>query len=317
MCTVGPFEMTFPEESFWEIVKYFDFLITDYGYKTRAMRIYRDYVFVSFVNPKTHKSIEIEEYQKGDGTIVSFKMYDLLGRCIIKDESIMSVKAYADYINNKYFTKNHSTKQCYLLAIPELKTKDEIFWSLYKSLYFLLRNDYSISRFEIGDIIYLEYRLRHNTIIVSTTKPYCINWKIYTKKWGIITKTQTISQYTEPKDIAKYITGAPILYEMYEASLVFSDTKLGKNKDPHLYYKTLYTCPNCGYGISFKEEDFHRYSLNRTSIFKDAFQGFNDNKHNSFLEFECPQCKKKTRVIFDIVYGDKEPIVKIDSVLVE
>ena len=42
-----------------------------------------------------------------------------------------------------------------------------------------------------------------------------------------------------------------------------------------------------------------------------------DGKHHSFLEFECPQCKKKTRVIFDEDYSSKDPVIKIDSVLVE
>lgn len=313
MFTVGPFEMTDTQESFWEIVKYFGFLVSDFGYKTLSMEILKDSVVVSFIGPN-NRLIKIG---KNSNNTVFFRMRGFMGRSIINDERPMSIKNYAGFIGSKYYSKADTSNQTNLPAIPNLEAKDEIFWSLYKSLYFLLQEHYSITRFEIGEHICLEYRNKHDAIIITTQKPYCTNWKIYTKRWGFTKQALTISQYTEPKDIAKYITGAPILYEMYEASSVFSDTELGKNKDPLLYYKTLYTCPKCGNEVSFTEKDFNRYSLNKTSIFKDAFQGFNDNKHNSFLEFECPQCKKKTRVIFDIVYGDKEPIVKIDSVLVE
>lgn len=313
MVKVGSFEMTDPQESFWEIVKYFDFLVSDFGYKTRRMEIFRDSVLVSYIGPN-NRLIEIRENLNNK---VFFRMRGFMGRSIINDERPMSIKNYAGFIGSKYFSKADTSNQTNLPVIPDLEAKDEIFWSLYQSLYFLLQQHYSITRFEIGERICLEYRYKRNTIIITTQKPYCTNWKISAKKWGFTKQSQTISQYTEPKDIAKYITGAPILYEVYEASSVFSDIELGKNKDPQLYYKTLYTCPKCGNEVSFTEKDFDRYSLNKTSIFKDVFQGFNDNKHNSFLEFECPQCKKKTKVVFDIVYGDKEPIVKIDSVLVE
>ena len=54
MLQVGPFEMTYAEESFWEIVKYFDFLVADYGFKTQTMEIFnsRDFVSVSYFHPK-------------------------------------------------------------------------------------------------------------------------------------------------------------------------------------------------------------------------------------------------------------------------
>ena len=47
--------------------------------------------------------------------------------------------------------------------------------------------------------------------------------------------------------------------KQYKAEEVFSDTILGWNKDPHVFYRTIYTCPQCGYKISFKEDDFCRY----------------------------------------------------------
>lgn len=314
MCTVGPFEMTYAEESFWEIVKYFDFLVTDYGYITRGMEIFRDSVLVSYIGPN-NRLIEIGKEWNGDNNVF-FRMKGFLGRSIINDERPMSIKNYAGFIGSRYFSKADISNRTNLLAIPDLETRDEIFWSLYESLYFLVQKHYSITRFEIGERICLEYRNRHDTIIVTTQKPYCTNWTICTKKWGITKDCQTISEYTEPKDIAKYITGAPILYEEYQANSVFSDTVL-EQKDPHVYNKTLYTCPKCGCEVSFGEKDFRRYSLNKTSIFKDTFQNYDNGKHHSFLEFECPQCKKKTRVIFDEDYSSKEPVIIIDSVLVE
>ena len=314
MCTVGPFEMTYAEESFWEIVKYFDFLVTDYGYITRGMEIFRDSVLVSYIGPN-NRLIEIGKEWNGDNNM-SFRMKGFLGRSIINDERPMSIKNYAGFIGSRYFSKADISNRTNLLAIPDLETRDEIFWSLYESLYFLVQKHYSITRFEIGERICLEYRNRHDTIIVTTQKPYCTNWTICTKKWGITKDCQTISEYTEPKDIAKYITGAPILYEEYQANSVFSDTVL-EQKDPQVYNKTLYTCPKCGCEVSFGEKDFRRYSLNKTSIFKDTFQNYDNDKHHSFLEFECPQCKKKTRVIFDEDYSSKEPVIIIDSVLVE
>ena len=314
MCTVGPFEMTYAEESFWEIVKYFDFLVTDYGYITRGMEIFRDSVLVSYIGPN-NRLIEIGKEWNGDNNVF-FRMKGFLGRSIINDERPMSIKNYAGFIGSRYFSKADISNRTNLLAIPDLETRDEIFWSLYESLYFLVQKHYSITRFEIGERICLEYRNRHDTIIVTTQKPYCTNWTICTKKWGITKDCQTISEYTEPKDIAKYITGAPVLYEEYQANSVFSDTVL-EQKDPQVYNKTLYTCPKCGCEVSFGEKDFRRYSLNKTSIFKDTFQNYDNDKHHSFLEFECPQCKKKTRVIFYEDYSSKEPVIIIDSVLVE
>ncbi len=314
MCTVGPFEMTYAEESFWEIVKYFDFLVTDYGYITRGMEKFRDSVLVSYIGPN-NRLIEIGKEWNGDNNVF-FRMKGFLGRSIINDERPMSIKNYAGFIGSRHFSKADISNRTNLLAIPDLETKDEIFWSLYNSLYFLVQKHYYITRFEIGEHICLEYRNRHDTIIVTTQKPYCTNWTICTKKWGITKDCQTISEYTEPKDIAKYITGAPILYEEYQANSVFSDTVL-EQKDPQVYNKTLYTCPKCGCEVSFGEKDFRRYSLNKTSIFKDTFQNYDNDKHHSFLEFECPQCKKKTRVIFDEDYSSKDPVIKIDSVLVE
>ena len=269
MVKVGSFEMTDPQESFWEIVKYFDFLVSDFGYKTRRMEILRDCVLVSYIGPN-NRLIEIGKNWNGDNN-ASFRMKGFLGRSIINDERPMSIKNYAGFIGSRYFSKADTSNRTNLPAIPDLETRDEIFWSLYKNFYFLVQKHYSITRFEIGERICLEYRNRHDTIIVTTQKPYCTNWTICTKKWGITKDCHTISEYTEPKDIAKYITGAPILYEEYQANSVFSDTVL-EQKDPQVYNKTLYTCPKCHCEGSFGETDFRRYTLNKPSIFKDTFQ---------------------------------------------
>lgn len=105
--------------------------------------------------------------------------------------------------------------------------------------------------------------------------------------------------------------------KQYRAEEVFSDTILGWNKDPHVFYRIIYTCPQCGYKLSFKENDFYRYSLNKESKYKDCFQGTSVGEFESLLEFECPKCKSKTRVIFIEENGWKEPYYKIKSVIIE
>lgn len=289
MVKVESFEMTGPQESFWEVVKYFEFLVSDFGYKTRRMEIFRDSVLVSYIGPKK-RCIQISE--DWNRNKVSFRMRGFMGRSIINDEREMSIKNYAEYIGGKYFSRADASNQSNLPAIPELETKDEIFWSLYNSLYFLVQKHYSITRFEIGERICLEYRNRHDTIIVTTQKPYCTNWTICTKKWGITKDCQTISEYTEPKDIAKYIKGAPILYEEYQANSVFSDTVL-EQKDPQVYNKTLYTCPKCGCEVSFGEKDFRRYSLKKPASLKIHFKTTTMVSTIHFWSSSVPNAKRK------------------------
>lgn len=104
--------------------------------------------------------------------------------------------------------------------------------------------------------------------------------------------------------------------KQYKADEVFSDIILGWNKDPHVFYRTIYTCPQCGCKLSFKEDDFCQYSLNKVSKYKDSFQGVTIGRFESFLEFECPECKCKTRVVFVDENGWKEPYYKIKSVII-
>ena len=188
MATVESFEMTGPQESFWEIVKYFEFLVSDFGYKTCRMEILRDCVLVSYIGPKKRRIEISEDWNRNK---VSFRMRGFMGRSIINDEREMSIKNYAEYIGGKYFSRADASNRTNLPAIPELEAKDEIFWSMYKSLDYLIRKHYSIQEFEIGERILIKYRLKHNTVIATATKPFSNNWNITVKKWG-----RTIESHT-------------------------------------------------------------------------------------------------------------------------
>ena len=102
----------------------------------------------------------------------------------------------------------------------------------------------------------------------------------------------------------------------YKAESQFSNVLLS-TKDTNVFVYTHYTCPRCNCKVSFSEHDFHRYELNRTTKYKGVFSDSFVEKNNSFLEFECPECKIKTRIYFAIYYGDKFPNVKIGSVITE
>ena len=103
---------------------------------------------------------------------------------------------------------------------------------------------------------------------------------------------------------------------IYKAKLLFSCVRLC-NKDTDAYVYTLYSCPKCKSKLCFSEKDFHRNESNKTTKFRDIFSNSLVGNYNSFLEFECLECKIKTRVNFGIFYGDKFPIVNIDSVMTE
>ena len=100
----------------------------------------------------------------------------------------------------------------------------------------------------------------------------------------------------------------------YKAELLFSDVSL-QNNDLRSCAYLIYKCPECNNRISFSEKDFLRYALNKTSKYDGLFPDLYVGDSNSFLEFECPKCKIKTRVYFGIYYGDRFPYVQIDSVL--
>ena len=103
----------------------------------------------------------------------------------------------------------------------------------------------------------------------------------------------------------------------YESKDVFSQTRMfvGKGNVDGLWTDIVYKCKECDTELSFSENDFEKYALNKTSKFEGVFASI--EKTNSFLEFECPNCGKKTRVCFDVGYGDKFPLVTIDSVQIE
>ena len=101
----------------------------------------------------------------------------------------------------------------------------------------------------------------------------------------------------------------------YKAELLFSCTSIRKDSDDIV--RTLYKCPNCNNELVFSEKDFLRCELNRTTKFKDLVPEHLSGNCNSFLEFQCPNCQIRTRIVFGIYYGDKYPFIKIDSVLTE
>lgn len=102
----------------------------------------------------------------------------------------------------------------------------------------------------------------------------------------------------------------------YLPQMVFTDRELGKNKDPHFYYRTIYTCPICKNKVSFNENDFLRYSQNKSIKLEGDFRNASTRNSLSYLEFECPGCHRQTVVFFFVSYGDKYPVIIIDSILV-
>ena len=214
--------------------------------------------------------------------------------------------------------------------IPQLEVRDEIFWKLYKAFSFLLKQGYSIRGFEIGDTVSLKYRSGFRTITITSTKPYCVNWVICIKKCGFTVDRKTISDYTDPENLVSII--APLFesrkmavtpvtpqdtIKEYNASEVFTDTKMGGDEDPRVFYRTLYTCPKCGGEVSFTKNDFLRHSGNTTSKYGNTFKGATIKKFHSFLEFECPGCQSKTRVNYLVENGGKSEVIRIDSILID
>ena len=113
------------------------------------------------------------------------------------------------------------------------------------------------------------------------------------------------------------ICHALLVLDTNNATEVFTDTVMGGDTDPRVFYRTLYTCPKCGGEVSFTENDFLRHSGNTVSKYGDAFKGATIKKFHSFLEFECPGCQCKTRVNYLEENGGKSPVIYIDSVLIE
>ena len=104
--------------------------------------------------------------------------------------------------------------------------------------------------------------------------------------------------------------------EVYKAESLFTDVSLRK-EDMHVFRQTVYSCPKCNEKVVFSEDDFQRYALNKDTEYKGIFPDSFVGNYNSFLEFECPKCKVKTRVNFGVGYGGKFPEIKIDSIMTE
>lgn len=83
MFQVGPFEMTDTEESFWEIVKNFGFLVSEFHYEGGRLDIghgRNECVSVSFFNRRTRKRITITKNYDGNFIIKEFHLSGFLGK---------------------------------------------------------------------------------------------------------------------------------------------------------------------------------------------------------------------------------------------
>ena len=105
MLQVGPFEMTDTEESFWEIVKNFGYLVSEFHYEGGRLDIGRgrnECVSVSFFNRRTRKRITITENY--DGSINrKFHLSGFLGRTRIDETGNgSSWKEFALHVKQHY-----------------------------------------------------------------------------------------------------------------------------------------------------------------------------------------------------------------------
>lgn len=83
MLQVGPFEMTDTEESFWEIVKNFGYLVSEFHYEGGCLDIghgRNECVSVSFYNRRTRKRITIAENYDGNSISKKFQLSGFLGK---------------------------------------------------------------------------------------------------------------------------------------------------------------------------------------------------------------------------------------------
>lgn len=105
MVRVGSFEMSYPEESFWEIFKYFKYLTSEYGYCTKNLIIGSDFVSVSYYNTKTKKLIRIEESFEFPTNKKYFYLIGFWGNTIVRDcnDKWISFEEYALNIRHHYF----------------------------------------------------------------------------------------------------------------------------------------------------------------------------------------------------------------------
>ena len=93
--------------------------------------------------------------------------------------------------------------------------------------------------------------------------------------------------------------------------------------DLQTYEPIVYKCPDCDYEVAFKDKDFRKHSRSNFSNLDkntveamDVFIKLNNLKKESFLDFNCPQCKKPTRILFSDGYGGKGDYgVMIESVI--
>ena len=102
----GSFEMTDTEETFWEIVKYFDYLVSELHYKGDRMYIgggLIQCVSVSYFNKRTRKRITITENYDGYSINKKFHLSGFLGKTKIDETGNgSSWKEFAMYVKQHY-----------------------------------------------------------------------------------------------------------------------------------------------------------------------------------------------------------------------
>lgn len=106
MLQVGSFEMTDTEETFWEIVKYFDYLVSELHYKGDRMYIgggLIQCVSVSYFNKRTRKRITITKNYDGYSINKKFHLSGFLGKTKIDETGNgSSWKEFAMYVKQHY-----------------------------------------------------------------------------------------------------------------------------------------------------------------------------------------------------------------------
>ncbi len=106
MLQVGPFEMTDTEESFWEIVKNFGYLVSEFHYEGGCLDIghgRNECVSVSFFNRRTRKRITITENYDGNSINKKFHLSGFLGKTRIDENGDgNSWKEFALHVKQHY-----------------------------------------------------------------------------------------------------------------------------------------------------------------------------------------------------------------------
>lgn len=96
-------------------------------------------------------------------------------------------------------------------SIPELESKDEMFWHLFKAFRFLEQKDYSIRRFSINnDCISIDYFKKGWSINVSTSIPFNQTWLYSIRFLGISIFEEQVTDCSTANELALHIQATEI-----------------------------------------------------------------------------------------------------------